>query len=801
MSRMYICTAIIRCSTLLCLLAVSTYLHASRSYHQPIDVGGLQLDHLKGDFNVEYLSTGALKPGSHVLLELESQGSTQQTIHIRPMTGRAAAAPIYAVLKILKSQNKVKVNNQVGTTRHGDPVLRVNSSWAADEVFSFDVLFESKVKHSYFTSKKRQPDRGYATLYDRRSCQVATDQQKVSYKIYFYQFDPLSFDQDADGVPDSGDQCFNTALDTAVDKDGCAIVEVDAEEGDPSDAGEDADEVADVDGELDSIEEGLGDVSQSSDETEELVITGGYGGSNQGDVEDSSNPVISTEQTGGDMYTGGEGSDDSVADVDDYFDDNDIEDDVPNLECGDEDHYPFMFTINTEGTYEIYTKQVLDSTPHYDVDCDSDGVLEGEGVTGNYVCTYPGPGHYTVALYGDVVSFSTSPGIFSPSPSAHEMVSVEQWGDIPWQSMLGMFSRASNMQINAPDMPDMSRVEDMRFMFYRATNFNSDISSWDLSAVRLLEGVFYHASSFNRDLNQWDVSGVTSMKQLFRNASSFNSGIGSWDVSAVTNMQSMFESAIAFNSDVSAWDMVKVSNMKNMFYKAAVFNSYISAWDVSSVVNMSGMFQDAIAFNGGVDVWNVSSVREMDNMFNGAWSFDRDLSAWDVSNANNMAGMFNGAILFNGDIGAWDIAKVTDLRLMFAEAHSFNRDIASWDVSNVTRMDAMFAGASRFNADISDWSVSKVSNMDSMFKRAGSFNRDISAWDISGVSDMTNMFKSSGLAGHYYDALLSAWGALPNVQHNVVLGADNISYSIAGQLGRNTLAHDYGWIINDSGLQ
>ena len=41
------------------------------------------------------------------------------------------------------------------------------------------------------------------------------------------------------------------------------------------------------------------------------------------------------------------------------------------------------------------------------------------------------------------------------------------------------------------------------------------------------------------------------MYQLFRFQSEFNSDISSWDVSNVINMDSMFEGATAFESDLS----------------------------------------------------------------------------------------------------------------------------------------------------------------------------------------------------------------------------------------------------------
>ena len=45
-------------------------------------------------------------------------------------------------------------------------------------------------------------------------------------------------------------------------------------------------------------------------------------------------------------------------------------------------------------------------------------------------------------------------------------------------------------------------------MFFRATHFNSDLSSWDVSSVTDMKYMFYEATSFHRPLNGWDVSAV-----------------------------------------------------------------------------------------------------------------------------------------------------------------------------------------------------------------------------------------------------------------------------------------------------
>ena len=56
---------------------------------------------------------------------------------------------------------------------------------------------------------------------------------------------------------------------------------------------------------------------------------------------------------------------------------------------------------------------------------------------------------------------------------------------------------------------DTSKVTDMSFMFYGATNFNGDIGKWDTSKVNDMSRMFYYANKFNGDIGNWDTSNVT----------------------------------------------------------------------------------------------------------------------------------------------------------------------------------------------------------------------------------------------------------------------------------------------------
>ena len=68
------------------------------------------------------------------------------------------------------------------------------------------------------------------------------------------------------------------------------------------------------------------------------------------------------------------------------------------------------------------------------------------------------------------------------------------------------------------------------------------------------------------DLNDIDTSEITNMSNLF-NCSDFDGDISLWDVSNVGNMRGMFYDSrfTGKNGDISKWDVSNVKDMINMF--------------------------------------------------------------------------------------------------------------------------------------------------------------------------------------------------------------------------------------------
>ena len=431
---------------------------------------------------------------------------------------------------------------------------------------------------------------------------------------------------------------------------------------------------------------------------------------------------------------------------------------------------------------------------NYDIDWNGDGTFDEFGVTGNISHDYGTAGTYTVRIRGDF------PRLFIGNNESvrAKILSVEQWGNIQWQSMAGAFNGAIFLEINAMDAPDLSNVTNMTAMFQYAYSLNQNINHWNVSNVTDMRFMFNSAINFNQPLNNWDVSNVTDMRFMFHNATSFNQNINEWDVGNVTDMRSMF----------------KVEDLNDPFGLIPIedtdsaFNQPLNNWNVSNVVNMEGMFFGAINFNQPIGEWNVGNVVTMEEMFYDALQFNQPINNWDVSNVTNMKYMFGsspGPVFgggsehnFNQPLNLWNVTNVTTMFGMFINSENFNQSLNDWDMSNVTDIGAMFFFAEAFDQPLDQWNVKNVEFMDQTFYFSESFNQPLNTWDISSVTTMSGFLLGSKIDADFYDAMLEAW-ALLELKPNVILSMGQTNFCNSEE-ARNQIIDSFGWQIIDGGL-
>ncbi|MBW8199367.1 BspA family leucine-rich repeat surface protein [Flagellimonas abyssi] len=173
---------------------------------------------------------------------------------------------------------------------------------------------------------------------------------------------------------------------------------------------------------------------------------------------------------------------------------------------------PASFITTWEIGVDKYLLMPINNNYSYDFTIDwGDGTVEeyaGNGIDISSEHFYPTAGTYTVAVQGEFPSFKIN------ASGEDKLLSVEQWGNIEWETFRSAFDGCTKLEFNASDKPDLTNVTDMAFMF-RGSNFNGDISGWDVSNVTDMSLMFLEAPNFDQDLGGWDIGNVENMSNMF----------------------------------------------------------------------------------------------------------------------------------------------------------------------------------------------------------------------------------------------------------------------------------------------
>lgn len=255
------------------------------------------------------------------------------------------------------------------------------------------------------------------------------------------------------------------------------------------------------------------------------------------------------------------------------------------LTLGTNNDYEYDFTIDWgDGTIETITLAVDDALPTHE---------------------YATADEYTIAIQGDfpsIIMYLENAGV----ESSLALISMDQWGTIEWEYLDFAFAAASNMVYNATDVPNLSQVTSLSAMFIQIGAFNPDaaetIDDWDVSTITKM-GSMFGATNFNGDISGWNVGKVEDMTAMFAGAEFFNQDLGDWDISSVTNMTNMFNnsgmSPQNFSNTVIDWSNQEVQQGVILGAEGVNFcatNEFVDA--ASSLINDHGW---DISFGFGVN--------------------------------------------------------------------------------------------------------------------------------------------------------------------------------------------------------
>lgn len=182
--------------------------------------------------------------------------------------------------------------------------------------------------------------------------------------------------------------------------------------------------------------------------------------------------------------------------------------------------------------------------------------------------TYEDAGEYEIRITGTIEgwSFDDSFGSINAAAQSVKILEISSWGPLAFGDTEAQFMGASNLEITASDVPDLSETRDLDWAFYDASSLTTvpNMGDWDTSNVQSMRSIFHEASNFNTDIGGWDTSNVVNMQNAFRRATAFDQDLSSWDVSALVNANTMFTSMTLSTANYDAlligWEEQLVKN-------------------------------------------------------------------------------------------------------------------------------------------------------------------------------------------------------------------------------------------------
>lgn len=263
----------------------------------------------------------------------------------------------------------------------------------------------------------------------------------------------------------------------------------------------------------------------------------------------------------------------------------------------------------------------------------------------NLTHVYVNGGTYRITLTGTFPQFVVNNNDFK-----NYLIDIRQFGSNIFTA-LQFWGCSLLTNVSCNDTPSLSNGAIITRLFRNCTNLSTfnNLNFWDMSTITSLSECF-SGTDFNQDISAWNVSNVISFNQMFLSAELFNQDISAWDVSSCTNFTNMFNGALAYsNNDTS-----------------------LNNWDVSNAILMPRMFRNT-AFNSAIDSWNVSSVTDATEMFELS-VFNQDISSWLFTSLQTAVQMFNANNAFNQDISGWNLLAITNMSGFNADLSTANYD-------------------------------------------------------------------------------------------------------------------------------
>lgn len=278
---------------------------------------------------------------------------------------------------------------------------------------------------------------------------------------------------------------------------------------------------------------------------------------------------------------------------------------------------------------------------------------------------------------------------------------LSSWNVEKVQIFNAMFHSATNAAANLSSW-NVAAATDLRYMFFRTRSFNFDLSGWDVSNTELFAYMFGESRGFDLStVRRWNVSKGTAFDGLFKLVEDFNTDLSSWDMTSAISFSEMFEGATSFAQNLCAWEEALLGRdlvTSDMFVATACESQLDAMYTNQFVGPLCGICQPnpCDAANGRCQCFSSNEEFQKavqnyllapgDQQHPVAATYGYPIGNWCTTNVTNMANTFRFQRTFNEDLSCWNTENVVDMTDMFRNAVTFNQPLNTWITSKVEKM-------------------------------------------------------------------------------------------------------------------
>lgn len=432
----------------------------------------------------------------------------------------------------------------------------------------------------------------------------------------------------------------------------------------------------------------------------------------------------------------------------------------------------FTFLVKTDNNGPSLDNEFvlpLDLNESYFFDIDwGDGVTETVSSSYDLTHAYPEPGVYTIKILEKFEGgFPTI--LFNNQGDREKILELTQWGQNKWLTLANSFYGCKNLRITAEDglYAKTSEVRDFSAAF-RGCESLTHFPIIDTSNATTFAWAWAYCSSLT-SFPALNSENVTDFSYAWIGCSSLTEFL-----TVKTGRGAYFTFTWAEN--YSLIDFPKINTGKAV--------SLILTWRNCSRLQSFPLINSS----------NVTS-------FQGAWSACKGLTGFpliDTSKATTLASAWQQCRSITG-FPAIDTSKVTDLSYTWTNCRSLT-EFPYINSSNVTNFRYSWA----HNYSLTDFPlIDTSSGRDFQATFGNSFRNaviDFPALDLSNCVNGSAMFIRSEISTQSYSDLLVSLEA-NNENHDVLFSGGTSKFNAAGNIAKQALIDDHGWVFSDGGLE